>query len=311
MSNRSVLKRLAEWNCAVLKVQGDWTTVDVRGTPVKLRSAHVSTGNSTETFRQMLDAMGMSWPEFIGAPVGPETLRATVSLSRHEEGRTTAENTAPPTAWLNALHEQALEMYAEHERQAKRKPRKPVVPEIETEQELRETLTGPVPAETIPAEKEPSVMTDATVHPMTSHRGRPPKGVIPNTTKVLEYLIREARPVATHEIAEALGMGHQQVTQACSGLVNGKSVVRVKHGVFKAADSTLQHVRLHQDAKERVEQVVAAVVAATETETEPVDEDVINDVLDLLFPNGFKARHLARLDSWREETKRLIQEVQS
>lgn len=301
ISNRSVLKRLAAWNCPVIKVQGDWTTVDVRGHAVKVRSAHVSTGNSTETFRELLDRMGMTWPEFIGAPVGPEALRASVSMTRQEQGKPTAANTAPPEFWLSELHQEALRMNAELTKT--REPRHPK-PEPQTEQELQETLTGP-----IPAEKEPEVMTDATVHPMHRGPGRPPKGVVPMTTKVLEYLIKEARPVASHEIASALNLTQNQANGAGAGLVKAGAARRVKQSVYQAADSTMQHVRLHQETREQVEHVVAAV-AATRAVDEPMDEDVINDVLDLLFPNGFKARHLARIDSWREETKRLIQEVQ-
>lgn len=42
-----------------------------------------------------------------------------------------------------------------------------------------------------------------------------------------------------------------------------------------------------------------------------VDPEEINDVLDMLFPNGFKARHLPAIDHWREATKALIASIRA
>lgn len=43
-----------------------------------------------------------------------------------------------------------------------------------------------------------------------------------------------------------------------------------------------------------------------------VDEDsVINDVLDMMFPNGFKAKHLPLIDAWRKATIDLMREIGS
>ena len=37
--------------------------------------------------------------------------------------------------------------------------------------------------------------------------------------------------------------------------------------------------------------------------------ETVNETLDLLFPQGFKARHLPLIDEWRKATVALIREI--
>ncbi len=43
--------------------------------------------------------------------------------------------------------------------------------------------------------------------------------------------------------------------------------------------------------------------------TTEVSLDDVNEVLDLLVPNGFKAKHLPAIEEWKQATVRLLNEV--
>lgn len=127
------------------------------------------------------------------------------------------------------------------------------------------------------------------------------------------------------EIAEAMGFdpADRMVTR---GLAN-----RLSYNA-KLPDSPIESVRrglyrLKQGRRQEPTVVAATTsvspaVVSVPVEAQPVEivtaptpaqsmDDVLEAVLDLLLPNGFKARHMRFIQPWMTATQRMIEEVTS
>lgn len=150
---------------------------------------------------------------------------------------------------------------------------------------------------------------------------------------VFDALVEARVPLSISKIAEMTDLTRNQAGQAAVHLTNSGNILRVKQGVYKAKDQYVpQEVHLTMDQQAAspltfddrfggmpmVEQDVqngtlapSPQVLAERVERRPIlDEDVANDILDLLFPQGFKARHLPAIERWKAATEYLIHEVQ-
>lgn len=140
---------------------------------------------------------------------------------------------------------------------------------------------------------------------------------------VMSYLIDAGSARTTQQIVTATGFTRQQVHTACHGLRSKGAVRAIKTGVF-VADDVRSHSRV--DVQHHADGITFGTAHATHTPTPPtitvtaptppeaalnsaLDVDIMNDVLDLMFPAGFKARHLPAIEAWKTATLRLIREV--
>lgn len=154
---------------------------------------------------------------------------------------------------------------------------------------------------------------------------------------VLEVMVAANEPMTTKRLVEVTGLPNDTINHACHYLHTLDLIERVKYGCYKVKQGNghVEH-RVGIDIRSAVADVVApspelepaqasavapvavveppltqAVVVTPPAATSPIDADsMINDVLDLLFPNGFKAKHLPLIDAWRRATVNLLSEVE-
>lgn len=155
------------------------------------------------------------------------------------------------------------------------------------------------------------------------------------STRLLDLLIGQSRPLTTQWMGEAMGYTDQQVMSAMTYMKARHLVRRVKRGMWQSVDH--REVTEHQtvdigvttNQTETPEQPVETPVApespitvistpltvptdtgAPVVQPVPMGREVTDDdvygVLDLLVPDGFKARHYPAVSNWVEATKALV-----
>lgn len=131
----------------------------------------------------------------------------------------------------------------------------------------------------------------------------------------------------------------EQVQGACSYLVGKNLIVAPLRGIYTFDSDDVEHkvgigVDINvggngqqdhpaqgtaQPAQEAPERPVtppmpirpAPPFTVSRKDVDAISDDEINDVLDMLFPAGFKAKHLPAIDKWREATKALIASIRN
>lgn len=322
ISNRRFLARLNDWNCRVIKVSGEWTSVDVRETLVRVRSAHTHTGNSVDTFTEILGILGLDWIGFMSADLGPETYRkASESLRARlklEEEYTAYMNHGTIPQWaMDEVQEQALSEHAKWQRKQDRRS-------------LKEATSMAAQ----PVQPDPVIdLTNVDIHAELARVTKPEPDELPETptrtriiNRVFDLLVESGEPMSTNRLCEALGdTSMSSTTGALLGLVRHGVAERVKPGVYRAVTDMMQQDTMRMNHQGKAQVTLSAPVVAPPTlvqapqpvereravEYPPVSPTIVDDVLDLMFPDGMRVRaaDLPLLDEWKRLTVEVIRRV--
>lgn len=165
------------------------------------------------------------------------------------------------------------------------------------------------------------------------------------TNRILDHLVRSDQPMSIDRLARLEPDARRDsIGAACSNLVKYGVAERVKTGVYRIRDEARRgsDVRVGLDITARtapeptpappapVEQPVPVPIAPPVVKSEVVRsgddrpetpaypvvrpgstdmDEMLNDTLDLLFPQGFKAKHLPLIDRWRQATIALMRDI--
>jgi hypothetical protein len=320
-SNRRIIDRLKEWGCLVVKTKGDWTVVESPwGGAFEVRSPQCHNKNGIDTIQEFLSILGMSWNDFMGTDLTPftpeekEAMRGQsedasqylrVLTNRAADGATKQR----AEAFIDAQEEAARQIEQERKRKQRRQEREARMAAADAERQARLQVV----------QEEADAKHDIAQAP------EPQRRRIINI--VMDQLIESGEPMSIDRLMGTFGEdqpNRNTVQGACLRLVDQGIVDRVKPGVYQAKP---QHQR--QDVRIGVQGAVQGGVAAAVApdqagpqnavqrlgggrivpDTLSEAEETINDVLDLMFPDGFKARHLPLIDAWRRATIDLMQEI--
>lgn len=310
ISNRGLIARMKQWGWKEEKPKGDYLSMrSPTGQRVLVRSPHQHTGNSKETLHEVLEAMGgISWDHFIGANLTDLDIELGqyIATLSDEEVVPFLRSVGTAMQEIKAVDkeiEAAIHRADAHQRkEARRKAR-------EEQRQEQHVTAQPAP-----------------VTPIKKPRNR---GI---SNRVYDLLATTGHAMSLQAIASALGdITSDQAGNACANLMEAKAVQRVKHGVYQVLpqhqrqDVRVDVVARNEDTGETGEKVALHVpqaqplpVVASAPEVpapRPVAglqfdyDESINDVLDLLFPQGFKAKHLPAIDAWRQATIALMREI--
>lgn len=205
---------------------------------------------------------------------------------------------------------------------------KPSPPHLDTSH--REALEGIIADRRAEAGAAPNTRTVEV--PQASEVKKRVRGTVNN---VLDILVAHDEPMSVNRICELLpDAPRSTVANACLALANTYGVVdRMKPGVYRlreearrgsdirvGIDITAQNgaetpipapAPLPSDDLPEMVKVDLLPVGPRYAPTSDDDEETLSETLDLLFPNGFKARHLPAINRWREATLALLSEVES
>lgn len=162
--------------------------------------------------------------------------------------------------------------------------------------------------------------------------------------KVTDCLIQAGCPMTIERIAEECGITIAQASSAASRLASQDVLARLKSGLYVAVEHAADYkvgMDITVGAREpeetpqepagepdggmvvntamglpgerpgtlMPEEKKAAVEAKADTGQDDDMDTLIEDFLDMIFPQGFKARHLKAIAAWQDATKTLFREV--
>jgi hypothetical protein len=295
VSNRRFIERMIDWGWEVNKASGEKSLMTLpTGDEVWVMSAHVHRSNPLSVFNAVLRITGdISWETFW-------TLDVIAELRKVQDD-------------LRA------EIEAEERRIAKR--------ERKHRKEKQRRMPTTEPARVINLDSGTDVTEE--LKRLEAEVPEERERRIRVQPRVLALLMESGEPWAVSNIAKHLNAPDSSISGACGRLVQSGLLTRVAHGVYQAVRTGSDHkvhisVGTALEAAQPGQPVDVALApespsaartapATTATET-PVDgqwDETINEVLDLMFPNGFKARHLPLIDRWRRATVALLRELNS
>lgn len=329
MSNRAFISRLCQWGATVEKTKGEDTHLRMPdGCRKTVRSEHHHQGNSAKTCIDLVtDCLGTDWNTFattLPRPLTEDERRDytdLIKITRLDEKRGGEAEKWADVQWFELpsfvkerLHQEAEKEQQERDREAARERRR-----IEKEQAR---MAAEAALAAVPDPDDTDSVSSETEEKIKARRE---KG---HVNLVFDALVEAKVPMSISKMAEMTGLTRDQAGAAAVNLCNGGSIMRVKQGVYKAKEqyaATEVHMTVEPQPVQMTERAAEAIVDLVDidrtlrgdkaleqrVERRPVlDEDVANDILDLLFPQGFKARHLPAIERWKEATEYLIHEVQ-
>lgn len=140
---------------------------------------------------------------------------------------------------------------------------------------------------------------------------------------VLEALARDGRVRSIGSLTEEIGFTRNSVGGALRALLAEGAATRTSGGTYQVSASYLRKMPEQHSSVSTVTPLIPVepvrpplvlhtttpgVVVQATVASEDI-EDTLNEVLDLLFPNGFKAKHLPKIDVWKQTTRDLITEI--
>jgi hypothetical protein len=280
-SNRSVINRMKEWGWVVVRERGDRWALTLPGVKtVTVNAPTFHENNRTPIMR-----------EVVAATCGGDHSLFWNASPLDIEGMKRPEPTVAQVAAILAAPDTVSPPPAKE-------------PAMPTE---APPVTGPPPHVPLRGTSE----ADPTKPPRTRQHG--------HTEIVLNYLLSDGHTHTTGQIAEATGLSRDRVNKAAGYLVNVGAARRIKVGVYQVSDATAAAARVevtHHDHHEEAfignpVPVVRESPAVVTVEWPADTENEVLDVLDLLLPDGFKAKHLPAIEEWKAATVRLLREVRS
>lgn len=339
VSNRTVIDRMKKWGWREKRTKADMVLMEApNGAKIEVKRAGIHEGNSKTTFQNLLVIMEMSWEQFI-TPLHPDAqgvLDWYVTLSGEEQ-----ERYRQKLKLIDALdtqrmldHQRDISRRANIEKRKKREAEKkahtfPV--EVTRVEPKKETIVE-APKPTPPPKRDTTpltvVPTITEVAGKISNRGA--------TNSVLDLLVKSSEPMSLDRLCRELPQfSRGSINQAASQLVITYGVAeRVKPAVYRIKpEARREDVRVGLDITARSGPPLAEVTSGpvTSAVAEPAPEtplpptpppvvvkthapagdydEMVNETLDLLFPEGFKARHLPLIDTWRQATLALMRDI--
>lgn len=296
VSNRTVVDRCKAWGCIELKTSGEWTYFHFPPTDrkFKVRSAYQHNANSKFDFQEMLTAMDLTWSEFMGADLSPEARAETLV----KEQQIMAEQ----------ISRRFGDQIAQIEKEIKKEDRKSRKEERRRQRELEEQQMAAVAAKTAQADSNVMALVPAEQGPQRQRY----------INRVFDLLVEKGDAMSNSAVAEALGLTNAQAGSAMTSLYDQGVLDRIKPGVYQAKASVTKkdtHVGVvfSGDAPVRHTVPVAAPVTIRVQQDAPRDDEdaTINEILDLIAPNGFKAKHLPLIDAFKAATLTLMREIEA
>lgn len=314
ISNRALIERMEKWGWRTQRVNGDTTIMESpNGYTVWVRSAHVKVGNSTSTFSEILSIMGMSWDFFI-RPLDAELQAALdmyTALPDEERERLWHE------AKMQKAFQEEIDRAIDREQMRRERQRR--------HEERQEAHRRRDEADKARAEEAAVAAAAQAAHeakgdiPTVSEAKSRVRGV---SNDVLDVLVLNDEPMSVDRIASELTeYTRQQVAGACSHLANIGVAYRVKQGVYRLHDKARRGddfrvgIGVEVSGPQEQEQAQSSPdralpkVPQNATVSDEMAEEMIYDTLDLLFPGGFKAKHLPAIVAWRQATLELIKQI--
>jgi hypothetical protein len=319
VSNRTVIARLKAWGCTGEKQKGEYTYFDSPwGDRIEVKSATYHRKNGSRQWDSIVNGLRVSYQEFMArdlSPLDQDTLKAAAVMAKD---------------FVEGLREQEAEEKArlaarEAEQQAKREQREVAAQAARQAREKRRMSAQR-------RQQQLAVVPDDEATAALTSEPKVRQGRIIN--QVLDFLIGCGEPCSIDRIMTSFDNPPRRssVQGACLRLVDQGVVDKVKPGVYQAKP---QHQR--QDVRVGVQGAIDGGVAAKVQDIahgpeKPVQEALppmpvpragrfipanltdneatINDVLDLMFPSGFKAKHLPLIDAWRTATIALMRDIE-
>lgn len=119
---------------------------------------------------------------------------------------------------------------------------------------------------------------------------------------VFDTLVQTGHAMSTDAIAARTGLAKKQANAACYHLAKKSLILKLGQGIYKAKEDPPADHRIDVNVG------VGGGVRDTGIVIENQDDE-ITAVLDLLLPNGFRARHLGAIERWKVATRNLLDEV--
>lgn len=304
VSNRRFIERMIDWGWEAASTKGEHTVMTVpTGDEVWVCSPHVHSRNPLSVFNEVLRCTGdISWTEFWTIDVPAEL-------------RKVAEDIKQDLALAQRRQDKRNKRDRKREERRRMAAQQPArVINLDSGSDVTEELSALEAEVTASQERE------------VRHRVQP---------RVLALLVESGEAMACLTISQHLGIDNDNsVSGACGRLLQQGLIERVAHGVYRAVRTSGDHrVHVSVGAQQPEQAPVASTFpvvelppekpsaartappsAPSDPRTDPMEgdqwEETINDVLDLMFPNGFKAKHLPLIDRWRQATKALMRELQ-
>lgn len=317
ISNRNLLARMKAWGWDVESVNGDWTSMtagpmnDRTKYRMEVRSEHTHTKNHAGVFRQVLSIMGLTWEEFMTTDLA--TQNETIKAQDIEFGLDYLGRLFQSTADQRAMQQEKY-------RRAEEKKQK----RLEAQQKAHEATTAGLN----PDQETPMPAPALALAPVRL-RKKHERGI---SNLVFDTLVKIGEPASVARLAQELPQfKYNQVGVSACYLANIGTVIRVKQGVYQVAEkyrhqdvsvsvtartengSTTQTLTVVPDSSPDVAPDSAPAEVVTSAQEQPptvsrpvLTEDIANEVLDLLLPEGFKARHLPLIEAWKRATEALM-----
>lgn len=300
VSNRRFIDRMVDWGWETAQSKGEHVVMTLpTGDEVWVCAPQVHNRNPLSVFNEVMRCTGdIDWTTFWTTDVPAELRRITAELE--------------------------AELEREQRRHGKRSRQK---------KEERRRMAASQPARVIDLDSASDVTDELQALERETEETREHRTRV--QPRVLALLMESGEPWAISNIAKHLGINNDSsVSGACGRLMQQGLVRRVAHGVYQAVRTGGDH-KVHISVGQPPEAAPVPLMASFPTpapeipaaartappsapsdprQTPPKGEDqweeTINEVLDLMFPNGFKARHLPLIDRWRQATTALMRELQ-
>lgn len=321
VSNRTIHDRCLEWGCKVNKTNGNWVWMtSPMAVRFKIRPPQQHQANSKHDIERMLDAIAVPWAVFIAAEIldVKELQRLGEGFKNHGGPTEQPDDEMGPCSVcqegvIRAVLVKRGKKIAHSYCLAKPQEAQPD-PTPPTEEET-ETVPAPDVLEVIVTDPPEEVEDQVT----------PRQRYI---NQVFDLLVERGDPMSNQAVAEAIGITPQQATSAMAALCSQGVVVRVKAGVYQARPDVMRRqsnvgVVISSVEKpfgtipsgyvvqptERPGHVTFSQVESVHREPDAEEDETLNEILDLIAPNGFKARHLPLIDAFKRSALALMREV--
>lgn len=316
ISNRSFIKRMEQWGWFPAKRKGDWWKMESPlGDHVDVRAPHIKQGNSAHTFNEVLSCMDIDWSTFINPLEAEERVAKTYASFQ------SAIREVYDFAKKQERTEEEIAQRREEKRKRKHDER------LAQDATQSQSISGLTPGGTCrqavpePIKEEPVARKKRAtkIYTQTDYF---------DTLKTLGEA--SAKDVASIlEIDTSDKSQVQRVYSAFNVLSRKGKIERIGGGKWRAVPPTPSADLAPADAKDEIEEmkhpdpapkpmdVDNPAVEETKAEPgvrvlqrEPTKVDLkVEDIADLMFPDGFKAKHISLVSEWMNITRDLIREV--
>lgn len=283
-SNRSVIHQLKLWGWSIRVTTGDWIDMHHPERPERLRvrPEHYHSGNGKDVLAAVYRANG-----------------SADAFWRRDTPYFQSDVRFQKSAGGAQMTDEQMEEFAAAQRAAHEAPASDV-----------ETPAVVDPVGSVPAAAEVPQKEGRDVYGVAPRRGTMESNVL----NVFESLA--PRDVTIGQVSGLLDMSRMEVSNCVSRLVRRGLVLRDpsgRKGIWRRSGLQAQDSIAPAAAAPVLVPVVvtqtAPALKLVPTPTPAVTADVVDDLLDLMFPDGIRARHLDLVEEWRTLTRRLINEV--